>query len=148
VQVIHVTGTLDWERVQAEAARLPDAHYHIYPYLHEDMALAFAAADLAVCRAGASVLGEMPLFGVPSILAPYPYAWRYQKVNADYLAERGAAMRMNDEAMKEDLLPAIRGLLSDSARLAQMRDCAAALARPDGAWRVGQELMQLAGGGE
>ena len=60
------------------------------------MGLAFAAADLVVSRAGASILGEYPLFGLPSILIPYPYAWRYQKVNADYLATRGAAIRLDD----------------------------------------------------
>jgi UDP-N-acetylglucosamine--N-acetylmuramyl-(pentapeptide) pyrophosphoryl-undecaprenol N-acetylglucosamine transferase len=88
-QLVHVSGELDWPAVLARRAALPDerrVHYHVYPYLHDDMGLAFAAADLAVCRAGASSLGELPMFGLGAILVPYPYAWRYQKVNADYLA--------------------------------------------------------------
>lgn len=147
IQVLHITGTLDWERVREVSQELHDTtHYHAFPYLHHDMGLAFAAADLAVCRAGASVLGELPLFGVPSILVPYPYAWRYQKVNADYLAERGAAIRMNDEDMATELLTTIQGLLNDPGRLDRMRAKVAALARPDAAWQIGQALVRLGGG--
>jgi UDP-N-acetylglucosamine--N-acetylmuramyl-(pentapeptide) pyrophosphoryl-undecaprenol N-acetylglucosamine transferase len=144
IQVIHVTGTLDWERIQVEKTGLKDAaHYHVYPYLHEEMGLAFAAADLVMCRAGASVLGELPLFGLPSILVPYPHAWRYQKVNADFLTERGAAIRMDDETMANALLPALQDLFRDTARLSSMSAAAKALAQPDGAWRIGQELIRL-----
>ena len=110
------------------------------------MALALASADLVVCRSGASVLGELPLFGLPSVLVPYPYAWRYQKVNADYLVERGAALLLRDEDMADQLLPTLRSLLADPARLAAMRDCAAALAQPDGAWNVARELLSSRGG--
>lgn len=150
-QVLHVTGTLDWEQVQerrnalAAADQTGIAHYHAYSYLHDEMALAFACADLVVCRAGASTLGELPLYGLPSILVPYPYAWRYQKVNAEWLAERGAAIVMEDSAMAETLLPTIRTLMQDSARLEAMRAAAAALGQPDGALNVARELLRLAG---
>jgi UDP-N-acetylglucosamine--N-acetylmuramyl-(pentapeptide) pyrophosphoryl-undecaprenol N-acetylglucosamine transferase len=147
VQVIHLTGTLDWEQIAARRAQLGDGcdDYHVFPYLHEDMALALASADLVVCRSGASVLGELPLFGLPSVLVPYPYAWRYQKVNADYLVERGAAVLLRDEAMPVDLLPTLRRLFAEPARLAAMRDSAATLAQPEGAWNVARELLRLAG---
>lgn len=146
VQVIHVSGTLDWTQIEIAREALPDAtHYHAFPYLHHEMGLAMAAADLVVSRAGASILGEFPVFSLPSILVPYPHAWRYQKVNADYLAERGAALVMNDADMTEQLLPTIRTLLESTAQLDEMRRAAAALAQPDSAWRVGQELLRLAG---
>ncbi|NDJ62952.1 MAG: UDP-N-acetylglucosamine--N-acetylmuramyl-(pentapeptide) pyrophosphoryl-undecaprenol N-acetylglucosamine transferase, partial [Chloroflexi bacterium] len=60
LQIIHVTGTLDWPEISAQrdgdAAADPDLYrgYHAFPYLHDDMGWAFAAADLVVCRAGAS----------------------------------------------------------------------------------------------
>ncbi len=150
IQIIHVTGTLDWEQIAARRAvrSAPSGNcddYHAFPYLHEDMALAMAGADLAVCRSGASTLGELPLFGLPSVLVPYPYAWRYQKVNADYLVERGAALLLRDEALAAELLPTLRGLLNDPARLAAMAAGAAALAEPEGSWNVARELLRLAG---
>jgi len=147
LQIIHVSGTLDWAEVEAYRESLPDSrHYHAYPYLHHDMGLALAAADLVISRAGASTLSEFPLFGLPSILIPYPHAWRYQKVNADYLTERGAAITMQDERMKTDLLTTIQTLLVDPQRLSEMKSRAAALARPDGAKNVAHELVRLAGG--
>lgn len=149
-QLVHITGALDWPEVEAARAALAAggadvARYHAFPYLHDEMGLALAAADLVVSRAGASVLGEFPLFGLAAVLVPYPYAWRYQQVNAEYLAARGAALVLADERLREELLPTVRGLLADPARLAVMRQQAAALARPDGAARLASELVHLAG---
>ncbi len=147
VQIIHISGTLDWDEVRTFRGSLPDAtDYHAYPYLHREMGLAMAAADLAVSRSGASTLGEFPYFGLPSILVPYPYAWRYQKVNADYLAERGAALVMNDADMERDLLTTVRGLLADPPRLAAIRAAASSLSQPDAAGRIADQLEALAAG--
>ncbi len=146
VQVIHVTGTLDWTDIETRTKQMADTtHYHVYPYLHHEMGLAMAGADLVVCRSGASVLGEFPLFGLPSILVPLAYAWRYQKVNAEYLAQRGAAIDMNETDMAERLLPTIHELFGDAARLEQMRQAARGLARPDGAACAAEALATLAG---
>lgn len=147
-QVIHITGTLDWPAVDAHQQALPDAtrrHYHAFAYLHDDMGLAFAAADLAVARAGASTLGELPAFGLPAILVPYPHAWRYQKVNADTLAARGAAIRLDDEHLGEELIPLIDSLFAAPERLHNMRAAARSAAIPDAASRIAAELRQLAG---
>jgi UDP-N-acetylglucosamine--N-acetylmuramyl-(pentapeptide) pyrophosphoryl-undecaprenol N-acetylglucosamine transferase len=149
-QVIHLSGQLDWAEAEQSRDALPAdrrARYHALPYLHE-MGLALAAADVVVSRAGASALGEYPLFGLPAILVPYPHAWRYQKVNADYLVERGAAVRVNDEDLSARLVPEIRALLGDAARLERMRAAARAAAAPDAARRIARELAALAGGAE
>lgn len=143
--VIHVSGRLDAEECRARREALPaaaQARYHLFDYLHA-MAQALAAADLVVARAGAATLGEFTFFGLPAILVPYPYAWRYQKVNADYLADRGAAIRMNDEDMGDQLWPTIEALFKDEERLKQMSDNARALARPDAAAHLVDLLMQM-----
>lgn len=147
VQVLHISGKTDWETVQARRAALSateQAYYHAFPYLHEEMGLAFAAADLVVCRAGASVLGELPHFGLPAVLVPYPHAWRYQKVNADWLVARGAAVRLEDERLPSDLLPTLRALLGDAVRLAAMQNAARAAAVPNAAGAIAARLLEVA----
>jgi undecaprenyldiphospho-muramoylpentapeptide beta-N-acetylglucosaminyltransferase len=148
-QVIHITGELDWPEVEASAAALPAelaAFYRPYAYLHERMGHALRAADLAVSRAGASTLGELPAFGLPAILVPYPYAWRYQKVNADHLVNKGAALRVDDERLADSLLPTILSLLDDRARLDRMSAAASRLDVADSASRLADLLSELGQG--
>ena len=141
--MLHITGELDWQRAMSEAGEWKDNRdYQAFPYLHDDMGLAFAAADLVVCRAGASTLAELPLFALPAILVPYPYAWRYQKVNADYLSERGAAIRLDDEDLSERLYDEIAQLIHDEKRLRQMSEGSRALANPDGAAALARLLIE------
>jgi UDP-N-acetylglucosamine--N-acetylmuramyl-(pentapeptide) pyrophosphoryl-undecaprenol N-acetylglucosamine transferase len=144
IQVIHITGTLDWERSQEKTSELKNqAHYHAYAYSHK-IGLAFAAADLVVCRAGASILGEFPFFELPSILIPLAYSWHYQQVNADYLAERGAAIHLDEADMAQALLPTIRSLFTDAGCLKQMQTSIEQLAQPDGAMNLAQILVDFA----
>ncbi len=146
-QVIHISGSLDWEAAQKNALELPDdlkARYRVMPYLHE-MGAALAAADLVVSRAGASTLGEYPFFGLPAILAPYPYAWRYQKVNADYLAAKNAAVVVRDEELGERLPNLTRELLADEKRLDATRAAMRSLALPNAANEIASQLARLAG---
>jgi len=148
-QVVHVSGNLDWPEVQTASQALPPElaqRYHPHPYLHEEMGAAFTSADLVVARAGASSLGELPLFGLPAILVPYPYAWRYQRINAEYLAARGAALILMDEDLGLQLLPTVRELLNDPARREQMRQAMHQLATPQAARQIADDLISLAGG--
>ena len=146
--VVHITGTLDYEWVQDAAERLSGdgrSRYHVHAYLHDEMPLALAAADLVVCRAGASVLGELPARGLPAVLVPYPYAGRHQERNARYLADRGAAVVVEDERLSQDLVPTVRALLEDDARRSAMARAARALAVPDAAARLAAMLLEVAG---
>jgi undecaprenyldiphospho-muramoylpentapeptide beta-N-acetylglucosaminyltransferase len=146
-QVVHVTGELDWPRVAAVRESLEGSlgrRYHPHAYLHEEMGLAFAAADLAIARAGASTLGELPLFGLPAALVPYPYAWRYQRLNAEYLVREGAAVLLRDEDLGEQLLPTVQALLGDRAKLQSMSEAARRLARPDAAQAIATEIERAA----
>ena len=148
VEIVHISGELDWPLVEEKRATLSKEQvrrYHAYPYLHEDMGAALSAADIAVSRAGASVLGEYPLFGIPAILAPYPYAWRYQKVNADTLAKRGAALMIEDAKLKSGLYLTIEKLLETPEKLEAMRTAMLALRAPEAAGKIAAQLCELAG---
>lgn len=147
VQILHISGKLDWPQVQAAHAQLaPEqrARYQVFDFL-PDIGQAFAAADLVISRAGAATLAEYPQLGLPSILVPYPHAWRYQHVNAEYLVERGAAIQLDDARLDTELLPAVRELLGDGERLAAMRRAAEALRQPDGAANIARLLARTAG---
>ncbi len=145
VDVIHISGEVNWGETNEARERLPEegqTHYRAFPHLPaREMAQALRAADLVVSRAGASTLGEFPLFGLPAVLVPYPHAWRYQKMNADYLVERGAAVTLNDEDLDVGLLEAVRGVLRDWTGLEAMRSAARSLAVPGAARRIAQEVL-------
>jgi UDP-N-acetylglucosamine--N-acetylmuramyl-(pentapeptide) pyrophosphoryl-undecaprenol N-acetylglucosamine transferase len=146
-ELIHISGEQDWELVQQARAQLPSnsaARYHVWPYLHE-MGAALAASDLVVSRAGASTLGEYPLFGLPAILVPYPHAWRYQKVNADYLSRRGAAVILENERLNEELLPMLSVLMDNPNKLKAMRAAMFQLSHPRAAEKIASALMELTG---
>ncbi len=148
MQIIHLSGELDWPNVQEYAEKLPAEQakrYHPYPYLHEEMGAALSVTDLVVSRAGASILGELPLFGLPAILVPYPHAWRYQKVNADYLAGRGAALVIEDAKLKSGLYLVVEKLLETPEKLDAMRAAMRGLHQPKAAEKIASILVELAG---
>ncbi len=149
LQVIHISGTHDWavvaENHQALEAKIPAPifqRYHVREYLHE-MGAALSAADLVLCRAGASSLGEFPAFALPAILVPYPYAWRYQQVNAEYLAQRGAAEIIQDKDLSALLLPTVLRLIKDRQTLAEMSAKISSLAKVNAADDIARIIRNL-----
>jgi UDP-N-acetylglucosamine--N-acetylmuramyl-(pentapeptide) pyrophosphoryl-undecaprenol N-acetylglucosamine transferase len=146
MQIIHITGILDWAEVEAVHDNL-ELHfaerYHVFPYLHEEMGAALKIADVVLSRAGASVLGEFPVFGLPAILVPYPHAWRYQEVNARYLERQGAAIVLPDKDLSAKLLPTIQGLINDRKRKDKMRQAMLSSARPDAANSIANLLRGM-----
>ena len=153
MQVVHVSGHTDWQAVEEARQKLALdgslsqeilTRYHAYPYLHEELGAAMTAADLIVSRAGASTLGELPMFGLPAILVPYPYAWRYQQVNARYLAEKGAAVVVDDNQLSTRLWSEVRQLMDDGERRNRMQQAMRALAQPKAASSIARILQDLA----
>ena len=145
IQVIHISGTLTWPQVEEFTAALPEElrqWYRPYPYLHERMGIAFRAADLALARAGASMLGESPAFGLPSIMVPLTFAWRYQKVNADYLTQHGAALQSTDEQLPNDILSLVLGLFNDKDRFRHMQEAAKSLDKPNASAQLAHTIAQ------
>jgi UDP-N-acetylglucosamine:LPS N-acetylglucosamine transferase len=96
-------GLANWQKKRLRNYQpIKKSRYHAMPYLHE-MGAALAAADLVLSRAGASSIGRVSLLWIARRAVPYPYAWRYQKVNADYLAEQNAAVILQDELLDDKL---------------------------------------------
>jgi UDP-N-acetylglucosamine--N-acetylmuramyl-(pentapeptide) pyrophosphoryl-undecaprenol N-acetylglucosamine transferase len=150
-EVVHVTGPSEHASLVERSERLPEglrARYHPVAFLDKEMPDALVAADLVVCRAGASVLGELPAVGAPGLLIPYPYAGAHQRLNADYLSSRGAAVVLDDGDVSTQLLPRVRELLGNDATLTAMRLASRSLARPDAGRRLASELIRLAGGAQ
>ena len=147
MQIIHISGELDHQQAETRASHLSPAQrlrYRLFPYLHDEMIAALHAADLVVARAGASTLGEFPALGLPAILVPLPISGGHQRHNASYLADRGAAVIVENEAMPGELLPAILDLRRNPDRLAAMSEASASLARPNAAQDIARILFDLA----
>ena len=145
-QIIHLSGHRDEPRLDRRRRDLPDRlrpRYHLYGYMHEDLPWAMAAADLALMRAGASVMGELPAVGLPAILVPYPHAGGHQVFNARFLADAGAAIVVEDNKLN-GLLPLVGELLADEARRAAMTEALRRLARPDAAANIARLLLEVA----
>ena len=147
VRVIHVTGDDGYAPALAAREQLPEAlrdRYRPYPFLHDDMTAALAAADLAVGRAGASTLAEAAAFALPTAIVPYPHASGHQRRNAEGFAAAGAAILVEDEDLDADRLVEVAGLLADPARHAQMSAAARDLARPGAADAVADLVLAVA----
>ncbi len=146
--VLHLCGHTDEPWLRGLRDELPPElrdRYHLFAYLHDEIPWAMAAADLALCRSGASVMGELPALRLPAILVPYPHAGGHQRVNARYLAESGAAVVLEDDEL-QSMLPLVGQLLHDKARLRSMGDAARGLARPDAASSIARLLLDMARG--
>lgn len=123
-QLLALTGDADYERVRSA---LPGA----LPYL-DDMADAYAAADLVLARAGASTLAELAALGKAAILVPYPHAAQsHQDANAARFATAGAAVVLSDREMKAGALPRLLAQIVEPQRLHALSTAAARLGDGD-----------------
>ena len=143
VQLLVATGRDHHERV---AAAMPTGGLtaHVTPFI-DRMDLAYALADVAVCRAGASTLYELAAVGLPSILVPYPFARRReQHANAALRVDAGAASMLEDDASLSVRLPAaIDPVLGDDAARARMSAAARGVAKPDAADVMASWVLEL-----
>jgi UDP-N-acetylglucosamine--N-acetylmuramyl-(pentapeptide) pyrophosphoryl-undecaprenol N-acetylglucosamine transferase len=133
--LLHLTGSRDYhEIVQAWSREGAPENVKMLPYL-DGMGQAYRASDLMVCRAGASTLAELAVFGTPSILIPYPYASNdHQSKNAALFEKAGASQVITDEALSAPVLAeAITELVADKKRLTVMAEAAQTLGRPNAA---------------
>jgi UDP-N-acetylglucosamine--N-acetylmuramyl-(pentapeptide) pyrophosphoryl-undecaprenol N-acetylglucosamine transferase len=139
--VLHLTGARDFDRLRPAVAR-PD--YVLLPATDE-FGAALAAADLAVSRAGGTVW-ELAAAGTPAVLVPYPHATGgHQELNARFFADGGGALVVADDELDARIPGIVAELLANDGRLAAMREAMLALARPDAADVIAEELIALAG---
>ena len=140
-QLIWQTGERYFERYSAsDTAQLPNVV--CLPYL-ERMDLAYAAADLVSCRAGALSVSELQLLGKPALLIPSPnVAGDHQRANARAVAALGGAEVLEDDEQTSKLAAALDGLLSNPEKLAAMAKAMRALARPDAAEQIARHILQ------
>ena len=112
----------------------------------QDMAAAYAWADLVVCRAGALTVSELQAAGVGAILVPYPHAVDdHQARNAEQLVRAGAAIMLRQAAMTPEVLAdQLRSLLGNQERLLCMARAARGLAQADAAASVARACLEVA----
>jgi UDP-N-acetylglucosamine--N-acetylmuramyl-(pentapeptide) pyrophosphoryl-undecaprenol N-acetylglucosamine transferase len=142
ISVLHAHGpknTLDL-REPADG----DPPYVAVPYL-DRMDLAYAAADVAICRSGAMTVAEVTDVGLPAVYAPLPIGNGEQRLNALPVVNAGGGLIVDDA----DLTPSfvadtVANLLNDAARLQSMTAAAALAGHRDAAQRVAEVALDVA----
>ena len=147
-RIIHATGQDGYEAFRellsslgadSDSLRYAD----VRPYI-DDMPVVMQAADLILCRAGASTLAELTATGKPSLLIPSPYVTdNHQEKNAMQLVNAGAAVMLREnECTGEQLHETVERLLADREGLDRMSACGLAMGVPDSAERIVECVMK------
>jgi UDP-N-acetylglucosamine--N-acetylmuramyl-(pentapeptide) pyrophosphoryl-undecaprenol N-acetylglucosamine transferase len=145
VRITHQTGERDLDMVRTGYAAA-GLSAEVEPFLY-DMGRRLAAADVVVCRAGATTLAELMAAGKPSVLVPLPTATDdHQRRNAEAMAVQGAAdVLLQADATGVALAERIARLARDGAQRQVMGAAARRLARPDAAKVIVDRALALAG---
>lgn len=110
----------------------------------DNMAAAYAVSDLVISRAGAGACSELMLTGKPAVLVPSPHvAGDHQAKNAESMVADGAAVLLKDEDVHTSLHQVVDALIFDKKELNKMAEKALALAKPDAAAIIADEVLQI-----
>ena len=150
-EIIHVTGELDFKRVEKETTRLlasdtNRADYHLYSFLNiEQIKHGYAIADLIVNRAGAGSIFEISALGKPSILIPLPDAAQdHQKKNAYEFTKNGRAIVLEQPNLTPNMfLDTISDLLKSPSKLGQMSTKARTFYNPQTPELIKREILKF-----
>jgi UDP-N-acetylglucosamine--N-acetylmuramyl-(pentapeptide) pyrophosphoryl-undecaprenol N-acetylglucosamine transferase len=143
--VIHIAGTRDFPELEPRLAAAPGGdRYTLLPY-EPDLGDALAAADLVLARSGGSIF-EVVAVGRPAILVPFPYATGdHQTANAEWMRSAGAASVIPDAELSAERLQAeVASVLESASRLEAMATAARALAKPDAARQIADQILEAA----
>ena len=143
IQVLHLTGAGKPVEVAPGGSS---------PYVAQDytdrMDLAYAVADLAVCRAGAGTVCELAAVGLPAVYVPLPIGNGEQRLNAADLVAAGGGLLVEDSEVDADWVrESVLPLLTDRDRLAQMSRAAAVMGNRDAAEELVAMIRRAAGAG-
>lgn len=143
--VVHIAGSRDYPELQARLAAAPHAERYTLLEYEPNLGDALAAADLVLGRSGGSIF-EVVATGRPAILVPYPFATAdHQTANAEWVRAGGAASVIADvELDAEGLRAEVGAVINDPARLEGMAAAARALAKPDAARRIADQVLEAA----
>lgn len=142
--VVHQAGDRDVDRVR-EGYRKAGVTARVEAFL-DTMDEEMGAADLAVCRAGATTLAEVSASGLPAIVVPLPRAANdHQRRNAAALADAAAVDVVEENALSHELAPRLVALMGDRERRDRMSMAIRATARPDAARLVVDRAEELVG---
>jgi UDP-N-acetylglucosamine--N-acetylmuramyl-(pentapeptide) pyrophosphoryl-undecaprenol N-acetylglucosamine transferase len=141
LRILHITGASDYERIKEGTKNIEG--YQVLSFC-DDMASAYAACDLALCRAGASSMTELAYTGMPSILVPYPYAADdHQTCNAKLFEKAGAAiLRQEAELDTATLVSDLTRIIGDETLSQKMSKQAENLAVKDAAHQICKAITQ------
>jgi UDP-N-acetylglucosamine--N-acetylmuramyl-(pentapeptide) pyrophosphoryl-undecaprenol N-acetylglucosamine transferase len=141
IQWIWQTGKTD-EMIVKEMATMKNCWVNTFI---ENMEYAYAAADVVVCRAGATTLAELTRLGKASILIPYPYAAAdHQTFNAQTLVDAGAAVMIADRDVKLRLKEVLHSIISNEKIIAQMNEASHAMGKPNAGGEIAKRILELA----
>lgn len=139
VQIIWQTGEKEAERFELKR----NENVWVGKFI-DTMEFAYAAADLVMCRSGATTLAELTLLGKPAILVPYPHAAaNHQEMNAHAMVETGAAVMIKDTELEEKALPTIKEILSDEPKRSMMHERSLLLGRPNAGKEIAKKILRL-----
>lgn len=127
-QIIHVQGK------GREVTGVANPDYHSYAFLGDELADAYAVADLVVARAGMGTIAECIALGKPAILIPIPAS--HQEANAAYFASRGAFVELAQEAPSSAFISTIRSVLLSEEQRRRLREECHKLLSPDAVEKV------------
>src|SRR3712207_727451 len=145
VSVLHVAGPKQADAVRTSLGDAPPATHHVLPYV-DRMEQAYAAADLAVCRAGAMTCAELAAVGLPAVYVPLPIGNGEQALNARPVVDAVGGVLVEDAAFTPTYVRTqVLGLLQDRPRLDAMSAAAAAFGHRDADEALADLVLKAAG---
>jgi UDP-N-acetylglucosamine--N-acetylmuramyl-(pentapeptide) pyrophosphoryl-undecaprenol N-acetylglucosamine transferase len=144
IQILHAAGPANEALVKELSFRAKDRPYVGLQYI-DDMAAAYAAADMAVTRAGAMTVAELTAVGLPSLYVPLPIGNGEQKVNAAPVVAAGGGFLIDDAALDgRRLLSTVLPVLTDPVRRVSMGAAASSFGIRDASERLVEVVLKAA----